>query len=605
MNRLIKIFFILASVLYSVPALSQGRIQVEAPTMVDISDQYFQVVFTIENAEVRDFTPPSFSGFSVVAGPHRSQSTSIRSINGKTTRSSWNAYTITLTPTKKGEFSIGAATALLDGKKVSSAPFKIKVVGSGEKRQNGQGSRADARQAAEMSGKDLFITATANPSKVYEQQPVLLSYKTYSRRGIQLSQIALNTKPDFKGMISQDVPNHGIYQHAEEVKGEMYASAVVQQYVLFPQAPGKIKVPSVVFDCDVLRPDSYIDPFEAFMNGGGSMLETVKLKSKDIELQVLPLPTPKPADFSGGVGQFSIKGELLSDEIATNDVATYRVTVEGTGNLKLLNKPDFSLSGDFDVYNPKVQDKTEVTESGVRGQMIYDYTFVPRKVGDYEIPALVLTYFDPVSESYKSDSTKVMKIHVNKGNKSDEEYQRSINLQKSDIRDLHVTDTQLVRPDDAFWWGSWWYWLLYAALVIMTLIVFSVIKHYIHVNADVVSRKRRKAGKMAVRKMKKAKSFMQANQRGEFYTEVSRALYGYIANKYNIGTADLNRSRIETELTEMGVEESVVQSFIKIIDECDFAQYAPSDQVMNMKEMYDVAVNTIVDIENQKNVTKK
>lgn len=604
MNKYIRTFLLLATVFLLQPLNAQLKMQVDVPKTVDMSEDYFQISFTVNALNVDDFTPPSLGDFEILSGPSTSVRSSSSSINGRTTREESTTYTYILSPKKKGKFSIGAASARVNGKTVHSVQKSIEITGDGKPRsharkQSQQSTRV--QQAGErITESDLFIKVTANRKKIYEQEPVLLTYKFYAKTGIGLNNIGLHKKPDFRGMLSQEIPVNEIELNVENINGVPYRTGVIQRYVIFPQKAGKISVPGITFDCYVIQQDRSIDIIDAFFNGGGTITRTVQRTVKDIDLEISPLPNPKPANFSGGVGQFFIKGELLNDEFKTNDVATYRITVEGSGNLKLIPAPKFELPSDFDVYSPKTTESTSVTEEGTTGKIIYDYTFVPRNIGDFTIPAIELSYFDPVAEKYVTTSTKAQSFHVVKGSRSNEEYERVQGLQRSDIRDIHNSDTKISPYDNLIWWGNFSYWLIYILIIGLSLVAFNLLQRFVDGNADVISRKSRKAGKLAVRRMKTAKQYMDKSQRNEFYTEVAHALYDYVADKYNINTAELNRSNIEAEFTQHNVESDAISAFIKLLDECDFAQYAPTDQVMPMKEMYEHSINAIVDIENQK-----
>ena len=608
MNKYIRTIFLLLLFWGLQPLSAQLKLQVDVPTTVDMSESYFQLRFTVNALNVDDFTPPSFNDFEVLSGPSTSRRSSSSSINGRVTREESTTFTYMLAPRNKGKFVIGAASASVGGKTVKSSERQIEVTGDGKprshsQRQQNEGSRVQ-RAGERITEKDLFVKVIANRKKIYEQEPVLLTYKFYAKTGVGLNNIGLHKKPDFRGMLSQEIPVNEIDLNVENINGVPYRTGVMQRYVIFPQTTGKITVPAITFDCYVIQQDHSIDLIDAFFNGGGTITRTVQRTVKDVDLDILPLPTPKPANFSGGVGQFFIKGELLNDEFRTNDVATYRVTIEGTGNLKLIPEPKFELPADFDVYSPKVNESTSVTEDGTTGKIIYDYTFVPRNIGDYKIPVIELCYFDPLSESYVTTSTKPSSFSVKKGTRSNEEYERVQGLQRSDIRDIHNCDKDLIAYDKLFWWGDWSYWFTYLFIIVVAVLSFGLLKRYVAVNADVVSRMSKKAGKMAVRRMKTAKRYMEENKRSDFYTEVSHALYDYVAHKFNIATAELNRSNIESEFASHGVDESSVQAFIHLLDECDFAQYAPTEQVMPMNTMYDNSVKAIIDIENPKTARK-
>lgn len=212
-----------------------------------------------------------------------------------------------------------------------------------------------------MTQRDLFIDVTPNRTRIREQEAVLLTYRIHVRAGVALSNTSLTQKPDFKGLISQEIPLPGnqIQTTIEHRGGATYRTGTILQYVVFPQKAGRITIPSITFDCAVLQQDHTMDLADAFFNGGGTVGVQVRRKVPEITLQVDALPQPKPANFSGAVGKFNLQGKLLTPNVRTNDVATYRITLNGLGNMKLISAPTVNFPKDFDTYDPKTNEKQQ------------------------------------------------------------------------------------------------------------------------------------------------------------------------------------------------------------------------------------------------------
>lgn len=601
MSKLIRSLFIVALFCSFQPLLAQIKMDVEVPRKVDISEDYFYLKFIINDIDVKNFAAPSLSDFDVLSGPSTTIRQSSSSFNGKTSHQEQTTiFTYVLAPKKKGTFTIGAASAIVGGKKISSSTVKVEISGDGtareRKKQQAEEHRIQ-RAGSKITEKDLYVKVVANRKKIYEQEPILLTYKFYAKTGVGLNNIGLHKKPDFQGFLSQEIPTREINLDVENIGGTVYRTGVIQQYVLFPQKTGKISVPGITFDCYVIQQDNSIDIMDAFFNGGGTITRTVQRKVENVDLEVLPLPSPRPSDFSGGVGEFSIEGDLIDKELKTNDVATYRITITGNGNLKLVSAPHLDFPKGFDAYSPKIKEETSVTTNGIEGKMIYDFTFVPRNVGDYTIPEVKMSYFDVQTENYKTISVPPVKVHVIQGERSNEEYERSQSLRNHDIRDIHILKSELVPADKFFEWGSWRYWAYYIVLFFIAMSVLYMIGRYQLSSSDVLTRKSRKAGKVASRRMAKAKELMEAKRPRDFYAEVSHVLQDYVTQKFKIEKGELNKSYIEELLYQNGVSSETVSMLIRLLDECDFAQYAPSEQVAGMDETYMHTVQVITDIE--------
>ena len=371
-----------------------------APPNLAMGEQ-FRLTYTISNKDVEDFRVGNIpDAFEVLIGPNRSVQSSYQMINGKTSSTSSITFTYIVVATKKGTFTIPPAHVVVDGKTIASNSIKITVSDKGQSGGSNVSPRARDDDGAEMrdagsriSGSDLFIKVSANKRRVYEQEPILLTYKVYTL--VSLTQLE-GKMPDLKGFHTQevDLPQQKSFK-VETVNGRPYRTVTWSQYVMFPQITGRLQIPSITFNGIVVQQNRNIDPFEAFFNGGSGYIEVKKqILAPGIEVQVDPLPQ-RPANFSGGVGKFSISAQLDKTDVKANDPISLRVIISGTGNLKLIKQPEVAFPKDFDKYDAKITDKTKLTPNGLEGSMIYDILAVPRHQGKYEIPPIEFTYLWP------------------------------------------------------------------------------------------------------------------------------------------------------------------------------------------------------------------
>lgn len=564
---------------------------------------YYRLTFTVTSSNASGFTPPSLAAFEVLSGPSTSTFSSYQMVNGHTSHSETTSYTYILSPKKSGQVTIGAASIRVDGRTLHSRPISLNAqAGSKAPSAQGRGTNAPSQGSEDtgldevqqigsaVTNRDLFIDVTPSRTKVREQEAVLLTYRIHSRLGVGLANTQLTTKPDFKGLISQEIPLPGnqIQTTIERLNGATYRTGIILQYVIFPQQSGKLEIPSITFDCTVVQQDHSMDLADAFFNGGGSIGVQVKRTVPVTSIQVDALPQPKPADFSGAVGKFSIHGEVLNKEIKTNDLATYRITLDGLGNLKLITAPKVAFPTDFDTYDAKTNDNTRTTANGLTGQLTFDYTFVPRNVGKYTIPAIQFVYFDTESGSYKTITTAPVTLDVKKGERSNADVDRQLALLKSDINDIHAS-TSAARPWGIFTWGTAAYWLFLLVLVAAAGLAFKGLRRYLQSEGGSLSQKRNKAARQAALRLNEAQKLVNASKPADFYAAIDKALMKYVAEILGLEQAALNRENIERMLAEKGVAADAIQTFFAVIDTCQYAQYAPqADQ--QRQEVYQKAL---------------
>lgn len=603
-----KIIFLLFTILaaWQVKAADKVRFVAEAADVVVSGDQV-RLVFTVNSQDIKDFRAPSIKGFDVLMGPSRSQQSSIKIINGKRTSNSSTAFTYILLAGNPGTYTIPAASVEVNGEKVFSNAISIKVLPqdqtSGNSGNNGGGSASSSRSQAagsRISANDLFITATASKTTVHEQEAILLTYKVYTV--VNLRQL-YGKMPDLKGFHTQEVelPQQKTFT-LEHYKGRNYNTTVWSQYVLFPQQTGKLEIPSITFDGVVAQQTISDDPFDAFFNGGGYVEVKKKITTPKVVINVQPLPA-KPAGFSGAVGEFKLASSINATDVKTNDAVTIKLTLSGTGNMKLIGTPEVKFPQDFEIYDPKVTDDYKLTNSGLTGTKTFEYLAIPRHAGNFTIPAIEFTYFDLKSNSYKTLKTEAYNLKVAKGQGnadqviSDFTNKESVKMLGKDIRFIKLGDSSL-RPKGDFFFGTVGYYLCYL-IPLLLFVVFAVIyRQKALENANVAKVKTKKANKVATRRMKLAGKLLAENKKNEFYDEVLKALWGYISDKLSIPVSQLSKDNIEAELTNYGVQEALIAEFIGVLNECEYARYAPGNENEAMDKVYSASVEVISKMEN-------
>lgn len=579
-------------------------IRVSTPSRVEAGEN-FRVSFKVTTQDVDDFRSGLHSTdvVEVIAGPYTSSESSFQMVNGHTSSSSSITYTYTLYAAKSGVYNIPAAHARVGGKQISSRPAKVTVVGSAQGRGNNSPKMHEddnyqphmKAAGSAISGRDLFIKVSANKKKVYEQEPILLTYKVYTL--VDLTQLE-GKMPELTGFHTQEIPLPQQKSfHIERVNGKPYRTVTWSQYVMYPQMTGKMEIPSITFKGIVVQQNRSVDPFEAFFNGGSGYVEVKRnIVAPSIKIDVLPLPH-KPANFSGGVGKFNISAQLNKNELKAGDPLSLRIVVGGIGNLKLIKQPVVNFPKDWDKYDPKVTDKTKLTSNGLEGNMIYDILAVPRNQGHYTIPPVELTYYDTSLNKYKTIKTQSFDIEVAKGDGSRSSVVDYSKDQPKDIKDIKKGEAELHSVDN-FFFGSVGYLmslLIPFAAFVALLVIFR--KRAID-NADLVKMKGKKANKIATKRLRQANKLMLAGKTNEFYDEVLRALWGYVGDKLNMPAEKLSRENISEKLQSHNVDDNTISKFLSAIDDCEMMRFAPGDPEGNMNKTFESAMTAIMEIEN-------
>ena len=606
-----KYIFLILMIVIPLQMLAKDEVtlRASAPEVVVNGDQ-FRLTYTVNSQDVKDFLAPQAKGFDVLMGPSRSQQSSTQIINGKVSSSHSITYTYILMAVSEGTFNIPTASIEVDGEKIFSNPLTIKVLPKDKEDANsnqGQGnsgiSSRNQKSSGRITDKDLFVLATASKTKVHEQEAILVTYKAYTT--VDLRQL-LGKMPDQQGFYVQEVelPTQKTFK-LEHYKGRNYNTVVYRQYVLFPQKSGKLEIPAVTFDAVVAQRVAVSDdPFEAFFNGGGYVEVNKKIIAPKLVINVDPLPS-KPEGFSGGVGTFSLKSDISTTELKANEAVTIKLTISGTGNMKLVSAPEVKFPHDFEVYDPKIEDNYELTANGLSGTKTIEYLAIPRHAGNFSIPPIEFKYFDIKSGKYKTLTTEAYELKVAKGDGSAASQQviadftnkENVKVLGTDILFIKTGDTAL-RQKGNYFYGTTAYYLWYIIPFLLFVVFVVIYRKQAIESANVAKVKTKKANKVATKRMKLAGKLLSENKVNEFYDEVLKALWGYISDKLNIPVSKLSRDNIEAELSGHGVPEDLIKEFIGALSKCEFARYAPGNQNEAMDKVYAASVDVISKMEN-------
>ncbi len=594
---MIRKLLTLCSLLIATVYANADNIQFKAETTSSVEvGESFRLTFSVNTMDASDLRIPTINDFEILMGPSRSQQSYTQIINGRQTSSQKVVFTYILSAKKVGTYTIQPATVMVNGKKYQSNPVKIQVVAEGRAK-----VAKEAAKKTTVGKNDVFLRTIVSKSKVREQEAVLVSYKLYSLVNLELQNKSM---PEFTGFHAQAVESDDVKSWSvEQYQGKTYRTVVTDQYVLFPQQSGTLKIPSVEYDivAHVANQQASDDLFESIFNGTSVNYINLKIKAPTQNIEVLPLKD-KPAEFSGGVGTFSITSVLSSKQAVTNDAITLKVEIKGNGNLKLLKTPELTLPKEFETYEPKVNNEIKATASGVSGIKTIEYLFVPRHSGKFSIPAISLSYYDVSAGAYKTITTSAHELEVKKGEGNasqtiaDFTNQQDVKVLANDVRFIKQGETRY-SDKDAHFFGTWTYvaWYIVPFVGFVVLLV-ALRKHRIN-NADVEGKKHKRANKVALKRMKIANGLLRTQQKSAFYDEVLRALWGYVSDKLSIPVAELTKDNVSVRLTDAGVQESVVEEFIALLNDCEMAHYVSGNDGSTMDKIYAMSLSVMEKLE--------
>ena len=578
-------------------------VQAEYPSVVQAGQQ-FTVSWTI-NSKEGEFVAPSFEGFYKLMGPQTSYSSSTQWINGRMTSETSYSYIYYLQAMNEGRFVIPPAAVTIKNKTYYSDSLHIEVTGGTVQQPAAQpGANARQQDAPQSSpaGGQISLDLAINRKEVYIGEPLSAIVKLYTR--VNLSGINEIKYPSFTGFLKTDLetpPLNSLKQ--ENINGTVYGTGVLQQFLLYPQVTGEITIDPVQITVLVQQKTGRSDPFFGdFFSSYTTVPQAVV--SKPVKITVKPLPGTKPDDFSGIVGKINISSGISKDTVNVNDAVTFKITVSGSGNLKLAGAPVLRLPPDIEVYDPKIADEIKNSVSGTTGQRTFEYLLITRHYGDFTIPPVRYSFFNTSTGRYERLETPEFRFHARKGSEQNSEItvyggisREDVKYVGKDIRFIRNNAGKLMKSADLVIKKQSFY-LGYAITLLLFLVILFARREHIRRNADKTAVRNRKARKVAAGRLKEASACLKKGETDRFYEEILKSLWGYLSDKLNIPVSDLTRSSAQTALTEKGIDESKIRILTDLLDKCEYARYAPASSGTEVTAIYDEASGFIRSVEN-------
>ncbi|MBA4321424.1 MAG: hypothetical protein C0408_01270 [Odoribacter sp.] len=595
--------YIIAILLTQTLAGQDISVKTDYPAVIKAGEQ-FTIMWTI-NSGGGEFSGPSFEGFYKLMGPQTSYSSNTQIINGKMSQQTSYSYVYYLQAMNPGKFVIPPATFRYKNKDYKSDSLYIEVLKDGVARQAKSNNPVgnDGTEEVQGNGSELFIKLNLSRKEVYLGEHIIASVKLYTR--VDLAGLNEVKFPAFNGFLKENLQTPQLTAlQRENVNGGIYGTGLVQQFLLYPQITGEITIDPVEITVLLQQKSGQTDPiFGDFFTSYQTIPKAIA--SQPVRITVKPLPGNKPDDFSGIVGNIEINSSVNKDTVNVNDALNFKITIKGTGNLKLAASPVLKLSPDVEVYDPKISDNITNTSGGSTGQRTFEYLLIPRHYGDFIIPSISYTYFNPAKKQYEKLNTKEFRFYVRKGadqgtpvtvyggvSKEDVKYVgKDIRFIKTGVKDLKESDQILISKRS--------FRTFYGFALILFFGVLFIRREQVRRNADLSIVRNRKAAKIASKRLKKASAFLHSGTNDRFYEEILKALWGYLSDKLSIPVSELTRNFAIELLKVKGIDDEPVNNLSVILDRCESARFSPSSSGTEASEIYEGALKFINTVENK------
>jgi hypothetical protein len=592
MKKSVVVFFLF---LYSFVA---AQVKFEAQTDRDVYglNERFPIAFSINN-EGDNFQGPKFPGFKA-EGPfiNKGNQTSITIINGKMTqkREITTQVVYYLTPTKKGTFTIGSASIEFNGTVYKTVPIKITI--SDPIQMPSYPGQNQRQQQNYNFGEGIHLVGELSTKTAYVNEPVTVIYKLYFPYNSSVSNLRNFQAPKYQDFWSQYIDMKQLRAEKGKYNGKDYSVVALRKVILYPLEAGSKRIEPFKIDVDAEVPTGRSDWF-----GRMEMTTVEKALSTGMQtITVKPLPEKgKPASFTGAVGAFDFKVIPSKTKLKAGESLDLEVSVSGKGNLKLFTLPKPVVPSSLEMYDPAHQENVQTPVTGMIGKVSDRYTIIPQFKGKYTIKPITFSYYDVKTSSYKTIASQEIIIDVLEGDgvlaASNTKTNKQV-IQKKQVFQYNKLKSEFDVKSKVDFLGSGLFYSLLIAPLLLIPVVVVLRKQKEAKDADAFGNRVRKNNRLVKKYLSDAKK--QMGDKVPFYLAMEKALHNFLKAKLHIETVEMSKDNIVELLQQKNANESSITQFMALMNDCEFARYAPATDVA-MNNDFDRAIEIITDLEKQ------
>ncbi len=555
---------------YFFHATAQVNFKAIVPQHPIAAGESFQVQYIIENAEkVSDFSPPPFHGFRVVSGPH------MYSGDGPVAEKN---LVFTLAAIHEGNFKIPGASCLADGKFQESNEVIVRVISQKEMDETSYFLK-QGEDPFQKIRENLFLKITINKSTCFVGEPLVATFKLYSRLQSR-SNIIKN--PGFYGFSVYDIVNvNDQAQSEEKLNGHWFDVHTVLKVQLYPLQSGIFTIDpmevanEVEFSRSVVNKKTEQEVTENMYGvktdkdeNKNAEVYKLNIKTKPVTVEVKPLPVKNAADtFAGAVGHFSIKAFVEKDSVSKNQEDSLIVAISGVGNFQRVGSPVINWPKDIEFFEPSVTDTLNKQQVPLTGERRFRYIFLSSKPGHYTIPPISFSFFDLGTKSYKTVLSKTLTVFV---------------TQKIKKEQAPVLPVALDQRNELNWW-----WIV-AGLTPLVIVIFILIRR-----RQIIADRYEALEKLnvplnvpvTVDEILLPVGSVLNKENKIFCKQLVRSIWDYFQERLPDSNIDMSKLDLAAILNRKAVKPEIIGRLMTIIHQCETGVYTNAEMDLNKSEM--------------------
>lgn len=574
--------------------LAQKNFQTIVPQGPIVTGESFQVQYVLEDmSKDNEFFAPDFKGFRFVSGPNIYTG----SAYGTSGTRKLKNIVYTLEAINPGKFIIPGASARIENRLIKSGNVLLEVISKADAHSRIKKGVQEINEDNFLSpGEDpytkirrnLFMKVLVDKKTCFVGEPVTAIFKLYSRLDSK-SDIVKN--PGFYGFTVQDMINLDNKQTSNEtVNGKEFDVHIVRKVQLYPLQAGLFSIDAMEVQNKVRFSKSSVNkkaeqeivegifPDNDIATGENTAVFENSMSTEPIAITVKSTPQKnKPDEYNGATGDFKLAVSLQKNELAKNEEGDLVITINGKGNFTQLSPPVIQWPEGIDGFEPTVTDVLDHTQSPMNGKREFHFRFVSVKHGNYSLPTVKFSFFNPDTNNYKTISSGAIDLKIT-------------NLEKA----VEKVDIKANEPNDHTSYLLWWV----AGTLLLAVILFLLVKKMKLKKTETIVGSTESSTKTVTELLQPAYVFSEADDK-MFYNTLRNCIWGFFTEHFGLTGSSMNKASLSKAMQQKAVDERYRNAAMEILDQCETGIFTSVESVGEKKKLLQQTKEVLEKIQDQ------
>jgi len=255
-----------------------------------------------------------------------------------------------------------------------------------------------------------------------------------------------------------------------------------------------------------------------------------------------------------------------------------------------VNIQEIEFPPSLEIFDPKITVNSQTSRDKIAGEKIIEYVLIPRTPGQFEIPAVNLTYFDPKMEKWRTRKTRPFPLNVTPSARNTA---TGIGLTKTEIslmgKDIKFSDQNKPmwrRSDEGIY--TFWIYIIIGFSGLFYVTPYFLLLSKKHLIANEGSRRAKNALKNSLKILSEPETSSEGT-----YLAIQKAMNSFLDEKDD-RTLERSTSEIISRIQTQKINEDLIKGITTTLNRGDAVRFAPvstADSIADLEKFREFLAN--------------